>query len=119
MNPNVGKHLAKSSSDRFGNPIIVIHPIVYGDVEMSSELTIAHECAHHIKGHVFMDPRRLTPSQIYGFERDADCWAARQLKRAGRTHELKRGILLMRRNGTADEKRVSYFISCARIMVRG
>lgn len=74
-------------------PVIFIHRNAY-QRDWYLRLTLAHECGHHVLGHV-----GNTQLSRWQKEMDADCWAARVLRQARDLHTL-RAIVLELPNAT-------------------
>jgi len=85
---------ASARTDQYGNKFIHVDPSVMGNWSMSRMFVLAHECAHHLLGHT---------SHLGNLERyhggtakqelEADCWAAKALRRVGHGQEITRTIL--------------------------
>ena len=84
----------QATFDMLGNPVILIDPTIMARLPFPHgqnflRFLTAHECAHHLKGHVF----NLAQAGAFGgyvlmqvshsVEMDADCEAARMLSRRG------------------------------------
>lgn len=85
---------ASARRDRLGNPIIHVDPGVMADWTMSRRFTLAHECAHHLLGHTTsMGALERYSGGTRKQELEADCWAARALRRAGYERDITRATL--------------------------
>ena len=92
---------ALATYDANGNPIIILDPGVYQNQTASRIFVIAHECGHHINGHLkgFRAFERVHGNATAKQERGADCWAAEQLAFLGLERELIRVIYEMAHSG--------------------
>lgn len=80
-------HISLATLDAAGTPLIVLDPRLYSaGEEFRRVFLIAHECAHHLLGHVTEDNfalRSASRSAVRDQEMSADCWAAEQLAVVG------------------------------------
>ncbi len=87
--------VALAKLNRAGQPIIVLDPVLEQPAERHRRVfLIAHECAHHLMGHVQAQAlRERTRSRrvVRDHELSADCWAAEVLAKAG----LDRSVRVM------------------------
>ena len=77
---------AVATRDQFGRPVIYVDPGVMANWTMSRVFAIAHECGHHMRGHVTPQGMWWRNTQFWATraqELDADCWAASTLASQG------------------------------------
>ena len=76
-----------------GEPYILVDQSMFANMSISMRFTLAHECAHHLAGHV--TPQGML-ARHFGATSDqelyADCWAAEQLASKGYRDDLARSI---------------------------
>jgi hypothetical protein len=85
---------ATARTDRFGQKYIHIDPGAMGNWTASRVFVLAHECAHHLLGHTSpLGAMERFSGGTAKQELEADCWAARQLRRAGLDFEITRTVL--------------------------
>jgi len=79
--------VSEARRTRDGRPIIILDRILTRPAEARRRMfLIAHECAHHVMGHVSVVARRERAAShkvVRDQEMSADCWAAETLARAG------------------------------------
>ena len=85
---------ATARKNSLGKPFIHIDPGAISNWTTSRIFVLAHECAHHLLGHT----NTLGEMERYfggtrKQELEADCWAARQLRRFGHMFDLDRTVL--------------------------
>jgi hypothetical protein len=96
---------AVSLIDSDGQPVIVISATVAAQRPIYTNFLMAHECCHHILGHVrkfHQELGHIGPQPFFymkpalrGMELDADCCAARILKRKGEENSIEAGEKVM------------------------
>lgn len=80
---------------RKGQRIIIVDPSVMSNWKLSRIFALAHECGHHILGHMSLSEQfsRRHMNATRRQELQADCWAAEKLSENGYYREIKRTIL--------------------------
>ena len=86
---------------RNGERVIIIDPSVMSNWKFSRVFAIAHECGHHILGHMSLQEqfRRRHMNASRSQELDADCWAAKMLDENGYYSDIERTIILRANEG--------------------
>ena len=116
---------AVATRDRFGRPVIYVDPGVMANWTMSRVFAIAHECGHHMRGHVTPQGLWWRNTDFWATrtqELDADCWAASTLAAQGYyLSDLERAAYDFARqgpfmNGTypSGQERAQVVARCAR-----
>ena len=116
---------AVASLDRYGRPVIYVDPGVMANWTMSRVFAIAHECGHHMSGHVTpqgMWWRNMDFWATRAQELEADCWAASALALQGYyLRDLERAAYDFARRGPYMEgrypsgrERAQVVVQCAR-----
>lgn len=116
---------AVATRDGFGRPVIYVDPRVMANWTMSRVFAIAHECGHHMRGHVTPQGLWWRNTDFWATraqELDADCWAAsalaaqgyyrRDLERAA--YDFARRGPFMQGNYPSGQERAEVVIRCAR-----
>ena len=92
--------IATAEIDINGQPIIHIDPSAFNNQSHSRLFVLAHECAHHKLGHTSQFGKA---QRFYGGTRqqelDADCWAAKQLKKYGFFNDINYATFVNIANG--------------------
>ncbi|TNC82814.1 MAG: hypothetical protein C9356_02800 [Oleiphilus sp.] len=111
---------------RSGQRVIIVDPSVMDNWRFSRVFVIAHECAHHILGH-------LSPSQQFQRQHmnatrrqeiEADCWAARTLANNGYIREIQRAVVqnasqgpIMQGPYPSGMERAEFIANCAGVNI--
>jgi len=109
---------------RNGERVIIVDPGVMSNWKFPRIFAIAHECAHHILGHLSLREqffrRHMNASRRQ--ELSADCWAAKRLIDHGYYSDLERTIIqrasegpIMRGNYPSGRERAANIAECAGI----
>jgi hypothetical protein len=99
--------IAQASLDPItGQPIIIVHPLLSQMVGPAGyRYTLAHECAHHVLGHVYIQLRILqqNPYAMPWFtvkrELEADHYAAQYLRSIGDFEAIQAGMVIVGSSG--------------------
>lgn len=90
----------------YGYPLIIVDPGLPSNAGQNGmRWTIAHECAHHYRGHVIVQLQVLQTNPLampwftVARELDADCYAAQSLGQAGDIPALIAGLMLVGNGG--------------------
>ncbi|WP_019615107.1 hypothetical protein [Psychromonas ossibalaenae] len=115
---------ASASIDQIG-PVIYADPSVLGNWSMSRVFTLAHECGHHMNGHVTPQGMWFRKTQFWATrdqELQSDCWAARALSRSKNYADLDRTIrqfasqgLYMQGNYPSGLERAQTIARCGKV----
>lgn len=116
---------AVATRDGFGRPVIYVDPGVMANWTMSRVFAIAHECGHHMRGHVTPQGMWWRNTDFWATraqELEADCWAASALASQGyyvgdlerAAHDLARRGPFMQGRYPSGQERATVVVSCAR-----
>lgn len=87
VGPNPQEATAETNSR--GGKFIRIDPKVYNNWTGSRIFTLAHECAHHLLGHTSeLGKRQRFEGGPKRQELQADCWAAKELRKSGHDFDI-------------------------------
>lgn len=107
--------------------IIIVDPSVMANWKLSRIFALAHECGHHILGHLSLHEQfsRTHMNATTRQELTADCWAAKALANNGYYGEIQRAIRDNERQGPmmngaypSGMTRASYIADCAGINIK-
>lgn len=109
---------------RNGQRVILVDESVMSNWKISRIFALAHECGHHIKGHLSAQGQfsRKHMNATREQELAADCWAAHALATNGYYDDIKRTIMQNESQGPIMQgpypsgmERASYIAQCAGI----
>ena len=104
--------------------VIIVDPSVMSNWKLSRIFALAHECAHHIKGHLSLSEQfsRRHMNATRRQELQADCWAAEVLAENGYYQDIERTILqnasrgpIMQGPYPSGTERAQFIANCAGI----
>lgn len=109
---------------RNGQRIIIIDPYVMSNWKLSRIFALAHECGHHVIGHLSLQEQfsRSHMNATRRQELDADCWAAEVLANNGYYQDIRRTIIqnaskgpIMQGPYPSGMERATFIAECAGI----
>ena len=111
---------------RNGQRVIIVDPYVISNWKLSRIFALAHECGHHVLGHLSIQEQfsRRHMNATRRQELQADCWAAEALASNGYYDDIRRTIIqnasqgpIMQGPYPSGMERASFISQCAGIQL--